>query len=616
MTINYISALVQPQFAGVTIWLFEISQTNYLYILTNPNTLNVNYNGTIINVNNDLYPNATVPPYTALWNAFEGSTPGHYYISFIKTLDVPYFDDITKWLNFNGPYTPGVTAVTNSITIVSKPQKFTPVYNPVPFTFYSPNYAKDGFRYLVTVTQNPNYSILTDQTIGTFKVVPRPDGSGYIDIQKILSNFTSVDFNKDLPVNGNVFNSYINYSVLFGEEYTANYPYTHLTKNTIAGSYSGYTVLNQTNTSLINPYSVGNQIDVVTVTTGNTATINGLHTVVQVIDNHTFVIDAIFPITSASTISVSGSTHYADNKKQGYLNLSASTGHTSFNGALDWFEYQNWTGDSYTIKVDASTDQVKLLTSIPISANIIEDDNNIYLTPRQNLWLNYHLDSPNTTLLLQWYHLDSNNNTINNSDDYLFASTDGDVKQFQIGWDYLGLTPNVGDSLKFRLVDAISQPLTRNYIIYVDLRCAIEEYEVQFMDRMGSILSIPFYLRATEKITITRDSNKQQQYYYQNIDTNLSNRGTNINNVSVQKTIELNTNWLNQGMLNLYEEMMSSPYTWLRVNKYNEATGTYDTNYHSCTIEDKDYEVTKQKNKRLIKKTAIIKLANDRPINI
>ena len=91
MTINYSSAIVNTLF-GSHLWTFEISSTDYNYIITNPNMLNVNYNGTLININNDIYPNATQPPYGNLWNAYEGTSPsGHWYLTFLYTPSSNYF---------------------------------------------------------------------------------------------------------------------------------------------------------------------------------------------------------------------------------------------------------------------------------------------------------------------------------------------------------------------------------------------------------------------------------------------------------------------------------------------------------------------------------------------
>lgn len=185
MTINYISAttvssgLFQPSY-----WKFQISYANYVLIQSNPNALNLNYNSTLVNINDNIYPTSTVPPFGNLWGISESAAGGQWYISFIVNFSQYFLGGIANWLNFDGPYTAGVTGVTNSITITYEPQAFAPVYNPLPFTFYSPNYAKDGYRYLVTVSKAP-----ANETIGTFKVVPRIDGSGYIDIQKILSTF-------------------------------------------------------------------------------------------------------------------------------------------------------------------------------------------------------------------------------------------------------------------------------------------------------------------------------------------------------------------------------------------------------------------------------------------
>jgi hypothetical protein len=142
------------------------------------------------------------------------------------------------------------------------------------------------------------------------------------------------------------------------------------------------------------------------------------------------------------------------------------------------------------------------------------------------------------------------------------------------------------------------------------------------MDRMGSILSFACQLRAKETGTITREMGKQQIFYNEQPTTyttpvyNTTDRGTTINSVNLVKEIELNTNWMNNEMSLLFEELLTSPFVWLKtvLEPTNELP---ERNvYTAVTVNESSFEVQKQKNKRLIRKTITVKYANEDVINI
>jgi hypothetical protein len=76
-------------------------------------------------------------------------------------------------------------------------------------------------------------------------------------------------------------------------------------------------------------------------------------------------------------------------------------------------------------------------------------------------------------------------------------------------------------------------------------------------------------------------------------------------NTKVDKTIELNTNYMSEAMAIYFEELITSPQTYLKVNGQ----------YFACLVQDNSFEVFKQKNKNLIKQKLTIKLANQNAIN-
>jgi hypothetical protein len=144
--------------------------------------------------------------------------------------------------------------------------------------------------------------------------------------------------------------------------------------------------------------------------------------------------------------------------------------------------------------------------------------------------------------------------------------------------------------------------------MYIDKRCKIEDYEIVFMDRLGSMVSYAFQLRAAERGTIVRTDYKQQlggivgdKWTYNTFD-----RGTTNINTQVDKTLTLNTDWMNDDMSVYFEELLTSPKTFLKV----------DGIYVACNVVDAAFEVTRQKNKNLIRKTITVKYSNQNAINI
>ena len=598
MTITITSSTVFDSGFGFTTWRFGVSAIDAAIIQSNPNALNVNFNGVLKNIN-AMYiaAGATQPPFGLLWNIAYltvGVPSAGWYVAILPTTG---FGNITDWLNFDGPYNPLVTGVTESITVSQAPQALQPVYNPITYVVYSPKFAENGFRYLATVKTGA-------ETLGTYKMVPLSDGSGYIDIQKILSNQVSYDwFNtqpSDCPDN---FNSYIDYNVEFGQEYTTNWPYTNLVSYTANTFYSGYTVLNQVDPSILHTYVLGDQITIATTTTGTTANVSGLHQVVAVPSSTQVVIDIPYPGTGA-TVGVSGTTVYSDSRKVGFFNLITASGTTAFNGALSWPDYKAWIGSDYTMPIVSGTTDLKYLSSIqPYTGT--SDEQKYFLTDFQDIWLNYFTENMSVDC-----------RTVFSSDidgPYAIAPDPSSslITKTYFSIDYLINSINFNPNLKYIDVylerQSNAEKLTKTYRFWRDTRCVIEEIQIAFMDLMGSILSIPFTLRVTENIKIDREMYKQAITYPSNTQIDLRDRGTTINNVKVEQTFDLNTNWMNDAQMSLYKEMIASPYTWVKFG---------DGEYQSCIITETGLEVTQQKNKKLFKKSCSIKMANNNPQNI
>jgi len=77
-----------------------------------------------------------------------------------------------------------------AITTIANPQGVTPAFNPMYFYFDSTSKTEQGFKYLVTVTNQT-----TSEIIGTYKLKPIPTSLyGEVDISKLVQTQLYNDF--------------------------------------------------------------------------------------------------------------------------------------------------------------------------------------------------------------------------------------------------------------------------------------------------------------------------------------------------------------------------------------------------------------------------------------
>jgi hypothetical protein len=161
--------------------------------------------------------------------------------------------------------------------------------------------------------------------------------------------------------------------------------------------------------------------------------------------------------------------------------------------------------------------------------------------------------------------------------------------------------------------------VTQPYKVNIDRRTQMQEYSIIFLDRYGSWGSFAFTGRAYERGTVQREQYNMDVAGY--IDSgswnyNLTDRGYINSYVSVDNTIDLNTDWMTEEMATYFTELISSPYTYFKVSNYDESCDIpASTEYISCNIVTSSFEKYKQRNKNLIKQSITIKLANNDMVN-
>lgn len=487
-----------------------------------------------------------------------------------------------------------------SFSLLNTLQKKQPVYNPMVYAFSSSNYAQPGFKYVVDI-----YSASTSTKFGRYRINPLVDGTGYVDLSRILSNYISVDFNPTTTGGTLATNSFVNFDFKVGEEYKIDWSYAdYQYPGVSAGIYDDYTLLNQISSATTHTYVVGDQINISTISTGITASVNGLHTVVSVPSPYSIIIDLEYP---GAGPTIGGTISYADNRKTIFPALASDNNKIAFNAAMSFKDYPSFLLTDYDIKLSSSA-TTRALTNQPVI---------FYATPDQDLWFNYSKSSTDSFYINILYK-NSNGDILQMDKWWESPSKIGTIRQVPVGPNNAeattvisGTTGLIKDDTEWYEWYTNANTLSassRTYRVYIDRRCKIEDYEIAFIDKMGSISSFAFQLRSKEQGSIKREQYKQQigsfngsKWTYNSYD-----QGTTNYWVEVEKTLTLNTNWMNDDMSIYFEELLTSPNTWVKI----------DGSYYACIIEDSSFEVQRQKNKFLIKKTVTVKLSNDNAINI
>jgi hypothetical protein len=495
-------------------------------------------------------------------------------------------------------------------TIIAQPQDFTPAYNECKFIVNSTNVNKAGFRYIFEV-----YESGTATRIGYYKALPTfGTGYGEQDLSKLLSNMVSFDFNPYITTFYDAANSYYNYDIKIGEEYIFDLSYTaSLVDN--AGNVR---------ITATHPFQVGDQVNITQAAGGVAANpgVEGLHTVIAITGTTNFTINALWADVTDATIN--GSVEYADKRKTIALNIVSTLDKYVFNGVQPWIDMPYWDETNYML------DNIhgQWLTDQPTTFSC---------TLGQDLWLN--LKDPGIAPTNKRVY---------------FTSDDGSVFYKAVsGADYIkgvAVGPNNYGSLTLVSGTApLVKPTTQSYGVYysdgifnpqksikyainIDRRILISESHILFLDRMGSWSSFAFQLKSYEKLNIKRETyNKDvpgsvvdSQWQYKSYE-----QGTVNFNTQVSKTIDLNTNWMSESAGVYFQQLVTSPQTYIKNVVYHiteEGAPLYDedgciihipesTEYISCNVVNNTFDIQRERNKHLIRQQLQVRLSNNDIIN-
>ena len=472
-------------------------------------------------------------------------------------------------------------------TTIAQPQSFTPAYNPIRYEIDSTNKNLTGFKYIFDVYDG---SI----RIGRFKVLPRiQDGYGELDLSRFLNSYVLFDFEPNVTTDYDAANCFFNYTLKVGEEYLAEFTYTSALTNS-----GGNVRINVTNT-----FVTGDQVNILQAD-GGTANplVEGLHSVTAS-SGTWFEIGVAW--SSVSNANIDGSVTYADNSKVVTYDITTLAGQV-FNGALKWVDFPNYDATDYTLNANTKL----WLTNQPKTE--------YYATLAQDIWLNAKA-KPSKKIVFM------------NSQGETFSKTLSSISSIlgiAVGPNNLGTLTPVGAATlplikpdttyyTFYYEDSVLGQASTTYRVNIDRRISITEYDLVFLDRMGSMSSFAFQLKAYERGDVLRDEyNKDVQGYVTGGEWkyNPHEYGFNSYFVSATKTLELTTNWMNDDMSVYFEELLTSPQCYMKRATY-DCDDVVSEPYVPVILTTNNYEVFRQRNKNLIKYTIVVKLANNDNIN-
>jgi hypothetical protein len=468
-----------------------------------------------------------------------------------------------------------------AMTLIAAPQDFTPAYNPCKFIFDSTNKNLEGFRYIFDV-----YESGTANKIAEYRVLPTfGTGYGEVDLSKLLSSKVSIDFDPTNYSEIDTPNTRYKYDVEVGEEYIVTYSYTASLVN------NGGNVKITPTTA--HTFQVGDQV---VVDAGTNLLITGLWTVLAITGTTDFTISALW--SNVTDATENGTVTYADKRKTVTRDIEDELNKYVFNGALPWAAFNQYDLNTYLL----DDEDARFLTSAPVR-------NGFTITPTQEMWFNGF----NNGVTGRMVFINSNGDVL-----YYDVTNTEITTQLCVASRDLNLSVISGSLplikpdttyYDFYFIDASAPTDSTVYRFDIDQRCAINDFHLVFLDRMGSWGSFAFQLRYTENGTAVKQAfNKVVEGYVSGTEWIYANTEAGLTTYSstVDKMYTLNTNWMNEQMAAYFQELITSPSVYF-YNGYE---------YLACQVMDNSFEVEKKRNKNLFKKTVTIKLANQDKVNI
>ena len=455
-----------------------------------------------------------------------------------------------------------------AITTLATPQFLTPSYNPMYFYFNSTVSSQLGFRYIITVTNDT-----TSEVIGTYKLKPIPNTLyGEIDIAKLVQTQLYNDFRQ--------LTSYIadghqvSYTVTVDESYYVNLAFSDY-------GFAGAATWPDFGTPSINPngfsrtmlaqatapiYSAGDVILVAQTPSANfRPELDGIHTVLDVFLSggvYYTVLDLGWIGSGGVSAGVSS---FADGQKTTVSGIT-TTVQKAYKGAFGFYRFKGYDHADYICDGDSK----QFLTTI------FNKDYDVRISRQKSTWLSCYLDSSathnvvfNIAGTLYRYPLTSMGDNV-----VLFDALPSDLiitEEFSGTWiPFVGtidLTNVTSYTVQIREDDDTLKSEEKTINLYSECD-GHTTYDICFLDRLGSWITIPFYKGSYMNQAVQRDDIRKKYGNLEGESWTYNTTDTGDETYHVEETISytVNTGILSQNECQFMRELLSSPQAFVSID--------------------------------------------------
>jgi hypothetical protein len=453
-----------------------------------------------------------------------------------------------------------------AVSILSEPQALTPAYNPAYFELDSTDKTELGFRYVVNVVNE-----VTSETIGTYRVKPLPTTlRGEVDISDLLQTQLDVDFQQLTSYQAS--KHLVSYRLDIDEEYFVSIAFTDYN---FAGAISWTNFSNPAinpngfsrtmlSGTVSPPYSAG---DVILVTQTPSANyrpeLEGVHTVLDVfLDTGVYytVLDLGWIGDGAASAGV---TKYADGRKSVVTGIS-SLRKRAFKGAFKFLDFRNYASVNYILNGGTR----KLLTTLTPDIRISKNMPTYLQGFRGTADVFYIVFNIGGTLYR--YTTSAGNNTMLIFDALPSTSIITEVFTGGVWVAFAGTIDltNV-ESYTIRLKSAADGNLSEEVTITLYNECDYHTtYDIAFLDRFGSFVTIPFYKGSYMSQDVERQNIRTKYGNYSGGEWTYSaaDKGEHSYYVQENITYTVNTDQLSEAEAQYMRELLSSPQAYVSID--------------------------------------------------
>jgi hypothetical protein len=450
-----------------------------------------------------------------------------------------------------------------AVTILANPSTFAPAYNPMYFYLDSTLKTNIGFRYVVDVMK-----LGVAEPIGSYRLRPIPTSlHGELDISKVIQTQFKNEFRQLVSYGAN--DHQLNYRLKFSEEYFVSLAFSNYA---FAGASSWANFSNPainpngfSRTMLQTPtlgiYLAGDLINVEQIAGANfRPELDGIHTVLDVFTsggNHFVVLDLLWIGSGAAS---TGAITFADGRKS-VFDAGGSPDFRAYKGAFKFADFMAYVGTDY--QLGGATK--KLLTTLPDGVRISNQTQSYFSCfPTATSFVVFNIAG-----MLYRYALGFANTLTH----FQALPTTANITQEFTGGAWVAFTGTIDltnvDSYTVTIktgADAV-QSETVTVDLYTD--CDFyNTYEITFLDRLGSWITIPFNKGAYMQQDVQRESFRRKfgSLVSGAFNYKTSDNGLETYHVEENITYTVNTGILSETESQYMRELISTPQAYVSIN--------------------------------------------------